>query len=256
MDAFLSSLRLHCLILRDLKRQLVVVEPCAGLGGFEELSRCGDFMTKSHKFEVDCDLDTYYASRDMTVNTGVAGDILRQGPPHDNVEGAVAGPPCQHLNTSGERLGTHDPRSEVFERYTDWIIELAWSGTLIWLGIENSANINSVPGTSPGRSYAQEFLDKLMIAVPFFWFESCVLCAMPTIPIDRTRWWLRALRDFALTIFWHVSENPSLRKTIQMHKFTYFLKFRRVNLGGGNVGVGGWGGPRARGRISPANLAG
>ena len=199
MDALWNDLRCRCLVLRGLQRHLVVVEPCVGLGGLDELGRAANFKTQSIKFDTDPDLIPYYNARGMKVNTGVSGDILKCPRPR-GVEGGLGGPPCQHPGQSGNRLGTRDERSAIFEQFTDWLIQLGWDGTLIWFGIENSANIMKIPGATPGRSYGQEFIDKMEVALPFFWLDGIIRCASPTMPFNRTRWWMRGLRDCNLII--------------------------------------------------------
>ena len=189
MDALLATLWVQCTAIRGLGRPLSVCEPCLGLGALSELSRIGDFDVDSDAYELDGALAPFYFHMGMHVKVGKRDGDMLQINVHNLApsEGACSGPPCQHVNQSGERLGAADARSEIFETFTTWLIELAWSGSLVWFALENSANIEHVH-ISETESYADAFMSKLLVAMPFFHIDStslgvfvfailCIICS-------------------------------------------------------------------------------
>ena len=195
MEMLLGTLWIRCAAPRNLGRPLSVCEPCLGLGALNELGNIGGFTLDSDAYEIDASMKSYYDNAGLRVNVGAKGDLLKV----DLVdlassEGACGGPPCQHVNQSGEKRGAADPRSEVFEVFTSWLIELAWRGCLIWFALENSANIIHVR-ISPSESYAQAFVDKLTIGIPFMHVCTNTANLAPVLPHQRVRWRLRGLRE-------------------------------------------------------------
>ena len=202
MNTLCDALRDATVAFRVLSRPLDITEPCAGISAYRELtSRC-NLPYNTTAFDTDQRLEPCYSARnlssDCVVNIGlIAGDVLQidlASGVLDGSEALLAGPPCQHINESGNRLGVADSRSLVFDCILDWVIHLAWQGTLLFFCLENSPNIQRITDER-GETYEAWVLRKLRVSIPFYSLEVVILCAYPTLPHSRTRWWLRALRD-------------------------------------------------------------
>ena len=203
MDLLCTALIDATIQFRVLDRAVQLAEPCVGLSGYRELASVCKLPYATVAYDTDHRLHPFHAARNLSANCKLNigesnGNLLeidlRSGV-LDGTEGLIAGPPCQHLNESGGRLGIRDERSLVFDTVLDWVVYLAWKGDLFFFfAIENSANIQRVTDMHK-ELYETWVLRKVNTLVPFFTAGVSILCAYPTLPHMRTRWWLRALRD-------------------------------------------------------------
>ena len=145
MDALCAALFEASVCFRILQRPVRTIEPCVGISAYRELSRVGRFPYESDVYDTERGLRPFWDARiaessDATVNLhfGDAGDVLQIDTDSLDGEMLLAGPPCQHVNQSGLRLGVRDDRHQVFECLCDWIIELAWRGVLVPFSLETT----------------------------------------------------------------------------------------------------------------------
>ena len=206
MDALIHALHVATLPFRILRRPLDIVEPCVGMGSFRELCFIAGTpygSPRSLAADTDGRLEPFYDTLDAHdpdvkidhVAIGDRGNVLEIPLPKVPLaEGVLTGPPCQHLGSSGLRLGELDKRTEVFDTIINWVTYLAWRGCLVFFVIENSDNIDRMM-TSSNRTYAEVMVDRLCVGIPFFQIEADTLTTRPILPITRRRWWCRGLRD-------------------------------------------------------------
>ena len=147
MSVFDACLHRVCSPLRVLVRPVLVTEPCIGLGGWRELCKRGRVPYVSrNSFDNDPNLVAFYDARraengEIKVRLGENGDVLKMSLSEiEDSEGLIAGTPCPPWAPNGPRSGSNDARSEVTERIFDWVVDLAWRGSLLWYAIENSDN--------------------------------------------------------------------------------------------------------------------
>ena len=70
----------------------------------------------------------------------VAGDLLKVDMAKlTDSEVLLSGPPCTPWAPNGLKKGTLDERADVYERVSDWILELAYRGVLVISLLENGA---------------------------------------------------------------------------------------------------------------------
>ena len=98
----------------------------------------------------------------------VAGDLLTVDMAKlTDSEVLLSGPPCTPWAPNGLKKGTLDERADVYERVSDWILELAYRGVLVIFLLENSAKLINT-------DFFKDMVTKLRVAFPFFridWVE-------------------------------------------------------------------------------------
>ena len=97
--------------------------------------------------------DVRVQSRQAVVSLGCSQETLFFGQRGGNVcdvplgsldisaDGLVSGPPCPPYSTMGQRLGTADPRANVFLIVAKWILHLVRYGSLRFFVVENASGI-------------------------------------------------------------------------------------------------------------------
>ena len=192
--------RIHseCAPLRRRLPKLRVSEPFHGLGSFTRFAELGALRySHPNSYELDPRFGKYYEIiyGGHTVKVGVVGDMLAvTTQSFEDSEGLVAGPMCTAWAGNGSKDGATSIVSFLYSRTTDWVIELAHRGVLLFYCIENSGNIAKTEAKGTRQAFVERELLKLECAVPFFKHGHEAVALYPTLPHVRNRHMLRGMR--------------------------------------------------------------
>ena len=176
----------------------VVLEPFFGLGATRvmmTIAQSGQSF-RIHGWDTDVRFQHYYevvsthtsepmVLRDLNLGP-ISGDMWIVDPAVlPNAKGLVGGAPCQAFAPIGRKLGSLDPRAECYNRFTEWIVNMALRGVLLWFAVECA---ETVPASDQGKNA----LASLRESLPFFVIEFSKLTH--DAGQIRPRSWFRGLR--------------------------------------------------------------
>ena len=101
---------------------------------------------------------------------------------------------CTPWAGNGDRDGATSVTSFLYSTITDWIIELAHRGCLLFYCVENSTNVAKSEAKGSRPPFVERELLKLQCSVPWFRHSHESVSLYPTLPHVRNRHMLRGMR--------------------------------------------------------------